>query len=149
MEEAKKWFGFHPRPKSKKSEYHLWRKWNDSFYDDKYVVRSKNAPIEVKRTGELAFSPSYKGSVSANRYKQSAWEVWYFEGAVQAGSGGWGGGGGDWWGRGWCRGGGGGVGVGVDRGWGGLWGVVPEWRIVFPDKGMNLNLPYPSTYESH
>ena len=68
---GEKWFGFHPRPQSKISEYHLWRKLNDTFYDDKYVVRSKKAPIEVKRTGELASSPSDEGNVSANRYNRA------------------------------------------------------------------------------
>ena len=63
QKEAEKWFGYHTRPDfSIRSEYHIWRKWNDPRVGCgkgmSYMVQLGKCPITVKATGELAISPT-------------------------------------------------------------------------------------------
>jgi hypothetical protein len=60
QQEAKRWFGYHPRPQGYSTEYYLWRKWNDPRRTKAvhYEVQYGKSPILLKETGELALSPT-------------------------------------------------------------------------------------------
>jgi hypothetical protein len=60
QQEAKKWFGYDPRPPSYTTEYYMWRKWNDPRRDNQYhyEVQYGKSPILDRETGELALSPT-------------------------------------------------------------------------------------------